>query len=215
MIIVERDLRLVEMTGARYHVAHVSTAAAVDVIRRAKTRGLPVTCDTAPPYFLMTETDVGDYRTYAKLSPPLRSEMDRRAIVEGLADGTIDAIASDHRPEDRDAKRVPFGQAAPGMVGLETLLPLALSPYHRGEVGLMETLACLTSGPASILGLSAGRLEKGAAADLALIDLDRPGKIDAAAFRSKSRNTPFDGHPISGKVIMTLIDGRVVHQIET
>lgn len=212
VILLERDLRLVEMTDAPYHAAHLSTGMAVDAIRRAKARGLPVTCDTAPAYFLMTEVDVGDYRTFAKLSPPLRSEMDRRAILEGLADGTIDAIASDHTPEDRDAKRVPFAHAAPGMIGLETLLPLSLAPYHRGELGLLDTLARLTNRPADILGLPSGKFAKGAAADLVLFNLDKPGRIDASKFISKSRNTPFDGHPISGRVLMTFIDGRQVHQ---
>ena len=131
VIMVERDLRLVEMTGARYHVAHVSTAAAIEAIRQAKAAGLPVTCDTAPPYFALNETAIGDYRTFAKLSPPLRSEGDRRAVVEGLRDGTIDAIASDHAPWDQDSKRLPFSSAACGIVGLETLLPLSLELYHN------------------------------------------------------------------------------------
>lgn len=215
VIIIERDLRLVEMTGARYHVAHVSTAAAVDAIRQAKSRGLHVTCDTAPQYVLMTETDVGEYRTFAKLSPPLRNERDRQAIAEGLSDGTIDAVASDHQPEDRDSKNLPFAQAAPGMVGLETLMPLTLAAYHKGEMSLLAALACLTNKPANILGLAAGRIRKGGAADLVLFDADRPVKIDASSFRSKSRNTPFDGHPVSGKVAMTLIDGRIVHRVES
>ena len=138
VIMIERDLRLVEITGARYHVAHVSTAAAVEAIRRAKAQGLPVTCDTAPPYFVLNETAIGDYRTFAKLSPPLRSEWDRRAVVEGLCDGTIDAIASDHSPWDQDLKRLPFGSAACGIVGLETLLPLSLELYHDRHLSLLE-----------------------------------------------------------------------------
>src|SRR5207302_9462016 len=124
IIMVERDLRLVEITGARYHVAHVSTAAAIEAIRHAKGQGLPVTCDTAPPYFALNETAIGDYRTFAKLSPPLRSEWDRQAVIAGLHEGTIDAIASDHAPWDQDSKRLPFSSAAYGIVGLETLLPL-------------------------------------------------------------------------------------------
>ncbi len=141
VIMVERDLRLVELTGARYHVAHVSTAAAIAAIRRAKAAGLPVTCDTAPPYFALNETAIGDYRTFAKLSPPLRSEADRRAVVEGLRDGTIDAIASDHAPWDQDSKRLPFSSASYGIVGLETLLPLSLELYHNRHLGLIEVLA--------------------------------------------------------------------------
>ena len=161
VIMIERDLRLVEAAGARYHVAHVSTGEAVEVIRRAKKRGVRVTCDTAPPYFALTETDVGDYRTFAKVSPPLRGEMDRRAIVEGLADGTIDAIASDHAPHDADSKRVPFAQAAFGIVGVETLLPLTLGLVHKGQLDLMAALRALTCRPAELLKLPLGRLRKG------------------------------------------------------
>ena len=144
LIMVERDLRLVEITGARYHVAHVSTEAAIDAIRKAKAAGLPVTCDTAPPYFALNETAIGDYRTFAKLSPPLRAESDRRAVVEGLRDGTIDAIASDHAPWDQDSKRLPFSSAAFGIVGLETLLPLSLELYHNRHMRLIDVLRRLT-----------------------------------------------------------------------
>src|SRR6185295_3484586 len=157
IIMVERDLRLVEITGARYHVAHVSTAAAVEAVRRAKTQGLPVTCDTAPPYFVLNETAIGDYRTFAKLSPPLRSEWDRRAVIEGLRDGTIDAIASDHAPWDQDSKRLPFSSAAYGIVGLETLLALSLELYHNRHLPLIEVLRRLTVNPARILGFDVGR----------------------------------------------------------
>ena len=156
VIMIERDLRLVEITGARYHVAHVSTAAGVEAVRRAKAQGLPVTCDTAPPYFALNETAIGDYRTFAKLSPPLRSEWDRRAVVEGLRDGTIDAIASDHAPWDQDSKRLPFSSAAYGIVGLETLLPLSLELYHNGHLGLLELIRRLTANPAAH-SASAGR----------------------------------------------------------
>src|SRR5215475_4592736 len=136
VIMIERDLRLVELTGGRYHVAHVSTAAGIEALRRAKAQGLRVTCDTAPPYFALNETAIGDYRTFAKLSPPLRSEHDRRAVVDGLRDGTIDAIASDHSPWDQDSKRLPFGSAAYGAVGIETLLPLSLELYHGHHLAL-------------------------------------------------------------------------------
>ena len=148
VIMIERDFRLVEITGARYHVAHVSTAAGIEAVRRAKAQGLRVTCDTAPPYFVLNETAIGDYRTFAKLSPPLRSEWDRRAVVAGLRDGTIDAIASDHAPWDQDSKRLPFSSAASGIVGLETLLPLSLELYHNGHLGLLELLRRLTANPA-------------------------------------------------------------------
>jgi dihydroorotase len=210
VIMVERDLRLCEITGGRLHIAHVSTAAAIEAIRQAKRHGLPVTCDTAPHYFALNETAVGDYRTFAKVSPPLRGESDRRAVVAGLKDGTIDAIASDHSPHDQDSKRLPFASAASGIVGLETLLPLTLELYHNGHLSLLEALRPLTERPAAILRLPAGRLETGAAADLVIFDLERPRRIDVDAFRSKSRNSPFDGRPVQGQVLRTVIAGRSV-----
>jgi dihydroorotase len=208
---IERDLRLVEITGGRYHAAHVSTAASVEAIRRAKARGLPVSCDTAPPYFALNETAIGEYRSFARLSPPLRPESDRRAIVEGLRDGTIDAIASDHTPHDVDAKRLPFTSAAAGIIGLETLLPLSLALHHDAGVPLLKVLRALTQGPADILRLPAGRLAVGAEADLVLFDLDRPWRLDASRFQSKARNTPFDGHPVQGRVLRTVVAGRTAH----
>jgi dihydroorotase len=212
VMMIERDLRLVELTGARYHAAHVSTAAAIEAIRIAKLRRLPVTCDTAPPYFALNETAVGEYRTFAKLSPPLRSEWDRRAVVEGLRDGTIDAIASDHAPHDQDSKRLPFTSAESGIIGLETLLPLSLELYHNGHMPLINLLRALTSAPADILRLPAGRLAIGAPADLLLFDLERPWQIAETAFRSKSKNSPFDGRPVQGGAIKTVVGGRVVFQ---
>ena len=210
VMMVERDLRLVELTGARYHVAHVSTGAAIEAIRGAKARALPVTCDTAPQYFTLNETAVGDYRTFAKLSPPLRSEDDRRAVQEGLADGTIDVIASDHTPQDQDSKRLPFSQAENGIIGLETLLPLALALYHRGEIGLLDLLAKLTVNPAQILAMDEGRLAIGAPADLVVIELDRPWRIEPDNLISKSKNSPFDGHPVQGAAAMTVVGRRTV-----
>ncbi|HEV7371384.1 dihydroorotase [Arenibaculum sp.] len=214
VILLERDLRLVEATGARYHAAHVTTAAAVDAVRRAKRAGLPVTCDTAPHYFALTEVDVGEYRTFAKVSPPLRPEMDRRAVVEGIADGTIDAIASDHTPQDQDSKRVPFASAAFGIIGLETLLPLTLELVHNGKVPLLRALGALTSRPAEILRLPLGRLRPGGPADLVVFDPDRPWRIDETAFRSKSKNSPFDRRPVSGRVLRTVVDGRTVFETD-
>ncbi|MDJ0947803.1 MAG: dihydroorotase [Alphaproteobacteria bacterium] len=210
VMIIERDLHLVALTGGRYHAAHISTAASVEAIRRAKARGLAVSCDTAPPYFALNETSVGDYRTFAKLSPPLRSEEDRKAVVAGLKDGTIDAIASDHAPHDQDSKRVPFSQAAFGAVGLETLLPVSLELCHNGSMPLLEVLARLTQGPANILGLPLGRMEAGAPADLVLFDPDRPWTIDPDAFRSKSKNSPFDGRPVQGRALRTFVGGRTL-----
>jgi dihydroorotase len=210
IIMIERDLRLVEITGARYHAAHLSTGAGIEAIRGAKARGLPVTCDTAPPYFALNETAIGDYRTFAKLSPPLRSEGDRRAVIEGLRDGTIDAIASDHAPWDQDSKRLPFSSAAYGIVGLETLLPLSLELYHNRHLSLLELIARLTWNPARILRLPVGRLTPGAPADLVLFDCDQPWRICTDEFRSKSKNAPFDGRPVRGQVMRTIVDGRTI-----
>jgi dihydroorotase len=214
VIMIERDLRLVEITGARFHVAHVSTGAGIEAIRRAKARDLPVTCDTAPPYFSLNETAIGDYRTFAKLSPPLRSERDRLAVIEGLRDGTIDAIVSDHAPWDQDSKRLPFSSAAYGIVGLETLLPLSLGLYHDGHLGLLELVRRLTWNPARILRLPVGRLAPGAPADLVLFDPDVAWRISTDDFRSKSKNAPFDGRPVQGRVRRTLVDGRTIFRKE-
>ncbi|MDX1710657.1 MAG: dihydroorotase [Rhodovibrionaceae bacterium] len=212
VIMIERDLRLVEMTGGRYHAAHVTTAAALDAIREAKARGLPVTCDTAPHYFMLNENEVQDYRTFAKVSPPLRSEMDRRAVLDGLADGTIDAIASDHSAQDQDSKRLPFAQAAFGMVGLESLLPLSLQPVQDGRMDLIDLLRCLSQRPAEILGLEAGCLKAGAPADLVLFDPDFAWRLEPDDFRSKCKNSPFTKHPVQGKVLRTVVDGRAIYQ---
>ena len=212
VIMLERDLRLVEITGARYHAAHVSTEEGIAAIRKAKAGGLMVTCDTAPPYFVLNETAIGDYRTFAKLSPPLREESDRQAVVAGLADGTIDAIASDHSPWDQDSKRLPFSSATCGIVGLETLLPLALELYHTGRLSLIEVLGRMTANPARILGLDAGRLAVGAPADLVLFDPDLSWRIVPDNFRSKSKNAPFDGRPVRGQVMRTIVDGRTIFE---
>ncbi len=213
-IMVDRDLRLVELTGGRYHAAHLSTAAAVEALRRAKARGLSVTCDTAPHYFTLNEHAVGDYRTFAKVSPPLRSESDRAAIAAAVADGTIDAVASDHSPHDQESKRLPFAHADPGIAGLETLLALSLALHHKGEIGLLEVLGRLSLRPAEILGLDAGRLAKGAPADLVIFDLERPWRIDPDRFRSKSKNSPFEDHPVQGRVLRTVVDGRTIFEAE-
>ena len=213
-IMVERDIRLVELTGGRYHAAHVSTAVAIEAIRGAKARGLPVTCDTAPHYFTLSEADVGDYRTFAKVSPPLRPEADRAAVAAAVADGTIDAVASDHSPHDQESKRQPFAIADPGIAGLETLLPLTLALVHDGSMGLLKALARLTAGPAGILGLEAGRLVKGAPADLVLFDPEEAWVIDPDRFRSKSKNSPFENHPVRGRARATLVDGRAIFGAE-
>lgn len=214
-IMVERDLRLLELTdSARLHFAHVSTREAIQAIRAAKARGLRVTCDTAPHYLALNELEVEGYRTFAKVSPPLRSEDDRRAVVEGLKDGTIDAIASDHCPQDQDSKRLPFAQAAFGVIGVQTMLPVCLRLFHEGELGLLPLLRTMTEAPARILGLEAGRLQKGAPADLVLFDPEAPWKITEASLKSLSKNTAFEGRLVEGRVARTLVDGRTVFHDE-
>jgi dihydroorotase len=215
VMMIERDLRLVEMTRSRLHFAHVSTAAAVEAIRRAKKAGLPVTCDTAPFYFALNELAVGDYRTFAKLSPPLRAESDRQAVAEGVADGTIDAIASDHAPHDQDSKRLPYAQAAAGAIGLETLLGVTLELVHNKRLSLPEALRRLSTTPAGILRLPFGSLAKGHAADLVIFDPERAWRVREAEFRSKSKNSPFDGRPLQGRTLRTLVNGETIFRLET
>lgn len=211
IIMIERDIRLVELTGGRLHIAHISTSDAVDAVRSAKERGLPVTCDASPPYFALNQVAIGDYRTFAKLSPPLRDESDRRAIVEGLKDGTIDCIASDHLPQDEESKRLPFADAAAGGVGLETLLPVTLELFHNNHMSLLDALNLISARPADLLGLRSGKLAKGRPADLMIFDPDRGWKVEADQLLSKSKNTPFDGRLVQGAVARTVVDGRTVY----
>ncbi len=211
IIMLERDIRLAEMTGGRYHAAHISTSDSVAIVKAAKEKGLRVTCDTAPFYFALNELAVGDYRTFAKLSPPLRSEEDRAAIAEGLKAGIIDAIASDHAPQDQDSKRLPFPQAAFGGSGLETLLAVSLDLYHNEALSLLDVMRRLTCAPAELLGLKAGTLAKGRKADLIIFNPDEGWKVVADDFKSKSKNSPFDGRPVQGRVLRTVVDGRIVY----
>nr|WP_220791571.1 dihydroorotase [Gluconacetobacter tumulicola] len=210
-IMIARDLRLAELTRGRLHFAHVSTAEGLELIRAAKARGLRVTCDTAPPYFDLNETAIGDFRTYAKLSPPLRGESDRLAVCAALADGTIDAIASDHAPCDADDKRQPFAVASAGGTGLATLLAVTLARVHGGTLPLIDALGLLTHRPAALLGSDAGTLADGTEADLCLFDLDRAWKIEADALPGRARNTPFDGRAVEGRVLGTWKAGRQVY----
>ncbi|MBN8927264.1 MAG: dihydroorotase [Rhodospirillales bacterium] len=209
-ILVARDIRLAELTGGSVHFAHVSTAEALDLIRQAKAAGLAVTCDTAPPYFDLNENAIGDFRTYAKLSPPLRKEADRAAVAAALADATIDAIASDHQPRDADDKRLPFAQAAPGGVGLATLLGVTLAQVHNGTLPLPAAIALLTARPAALLGIEAGRLAKGAPGDLCLFHPERIWQVEAGELPGKAQNTPFDGRALEGVVLGTWKAGRRV-----
>lgn len=209
-MLVARDVALVRLTGGHVHFAHVSTAAALGLIRAAKAEGLPVTCDTAPPYFDLNETAIGDWRSYAKLSPPLRPEADRLAVVAALADGTIDAIASDHQPHDADDKRLPFVQAEAGGTGLATLLAVTLARVHAGDLPLLGALDLMTARPAKLLGLPAGRLAKGAPADLVLFDPERAWQVKAGQLPGKAQNSPFDGRALEGRVVGTWKAGRRV-----
>ena len=202
-ILVARDLRLAALTGGRLHFAHVSTAEALALIRRAKDAGLAVTCDTAPPYFDLNEGAIGDFRTYAKLSPPLRAEADRAAVAAALADGTIDAVASDHQPRDADDKRLPFAQAAAGGTGLATLLAVTLAQVHGGSLTLARAIGLLTAGPARLLGIEAGTLARGAVADLCLFHPERAWRVESGALPGKAQNTPFDGRALEGRVLGT------------
>lgn len=209
-IMIQRDIALARITGGHVHFGHVSTGAALDLIRAAKAEGLRVTCDTAPPYFDLNETAIGDWRTYAKLSPPLRPEADRQAVVAALRDGTIDAIASDHQPRDADDKRQPFVQAEAGGAGLATLLAVTLARVHAGDLTLLQALDLLTARPAALLGLPAGRLAKGAPADLVLFDPDRAWQVRAGQLPGKAQNSPFDGRAVEGRVLGTWKNGRRV-----
>jgi dihydroorotase len=211
-MMVERDIRLAEMTGGRLHLTKISTAEAIAAIAAAKKRALPITCDTAAPYFALNDLAVGDYRTFGKLVPPLRAEKDRAAVIEGLKDGTIDAIVSDHRPQDQDSKRVPFAQAEPGGVGLETLLPVSLELVHNGHLGLARLFRLLSNAPSSLFGLPGGKLAKGAPADLVLFDANYAWQIDRDELWSKTKNSPFDERPVQGRVMATIVAGRTIYR---
>lgn len=207
---IERDVRLAELTGARIHFSLLSSRDGVEAVRAAKKRGARVTCSTAPHYLHLNENAVEGYRTFARVSPPLRAEEDRLALIEALADGTIDTLVSDHDPRSADVKRLPFGQAAPGVVGLETLLALSLSTFHSGKVDLVTLLRSLTEAPAVLLGLDTGRLEVGRYADLAIFDLEKPWVVDAEKLSSSAKNTPFDTLPVQGQVWRTIVGGKTL-----
>ncbi len=204
---LERDLALVEATRVRWHADQITTADSLVVLDRARAAGLDVTAGTSIHHLTLNEFDVGDYRTFFRLTPPLRSEDDRMAMVEAVAEGRIDVIGSFHTPQDEEAKRLPFEVAAPGAVGLETLLPAAMRLYHQGGVGLAQLWRAMSLNPARRLGLDAGRLAVGAPADLVLFDPDAPFILDRFALQSKSKNTPFDGTRMEGRVLGTWVGG--------
>lgn len=202
-MMIARDLRLVEATGARFHIPIISCAESADLVRAAKAKGLPVTCGTTPAYFMLNEIAIGEYRTFSKLRPPLRLDRDRVAIQEAVADGTIDVICSGHFPLTEEDKRLPYDQAAPGMVGSETLLALSLSLVRGGSMSLKALLRCISAAPADILGLACGQITIGAPADLTLIDPEAPWKVSAKTLVSAASNTPVDGLPVQGKALNT------------
>ena len=207
---LERDLALVETTGCRWHADQITTACALPALERARAAGLDVTAGTSIHHLTLNEFDVGDYRTFFRFTPPLRSEDDRLAVVEAVASGLIDVIGSFHTPQDEESKRLPFAAAAPGAVGLETLLPAAMRLYHQGGLGLPQLWRAMALNPARRLGPPGGRLAPGAPADLVLFDPDAPFVLDRFALRSKSKNTPFDGARMEGRVLGTWVGGRRV-----
>jgi dihydroorotase len=211
-MIVERDLRLIELTGVRYHFGQISTRASLEAIAAAKTRGLPVTCGVSAHHLVLNELDVGSYLTFRKVRPPLRSEADRAAMVEGVASGVIDAIVSSHEPQGADTKRQPFASAAAGTVGLETLLGAALTMVHESHASLAHVLGTMTAAPARIFGLPIGTLAKGAPADLVLIDDGDPYAVDADKLHSRARNTAFEGRKFQGRAFRTFVGGECVFE---
>ena len=209
---LDRDIALIEMTGVRYHFDQITTGRALPALRRAKDNGLDITAGTSIHHLTLNEFDVADYRTFSKVKPPLRAEDDRQLIIEAVRDGLIDIICSMQTPQDEESKRLPFEEAASGAVGLETLLPAALRLYHSGDLDLPTLFRALSLNPAKRLGLAAGRLTVGATADLVLFDPDAPFVVDRFKLHSKSKNTPFDGTRMQGKVMRTFVAGREVYK---
>ncbi|WP_454849057.1 dihydroorotase [Rhizobium binxianense] len=214
LIPLERDLRIAQLTRGNYHAAMISVPESVEAIGLARSRGAKVTCGASINNLALNENDIGEYRTFFKLYPPLRSEDDRKAMVEALAQGKIDIIVSSHDPQDVDAKRLPFGEAEDGAVGLETMLAAALRLHHSGEVSLMRLIDAMSTRPAQIFGLDAGTLKPGAKADIALIDLDQPWLVAKDMLLSRSKNTPFEDARFSGRAVATYVAGGLVYEAE-
>ncbi|MDP9103294.1 MAG: dihydroorotase [Pseudomonadota bacterium] len=213
-IMLERDLALAELTGAHLIVDQITTADALDSLKRAKDRGVRVSATASINHLSFNELDIGDYRTFARLDPPLRAEHDRQALIEALLFGLVEVVTSAHAPAPAEDKRLPFSEATPGGVGLETLLPALLTLHHEGGADLLALIRAVTLAPARLIGLDAGRIAPGAAADLVLCDLGAPFRVDADKLLSKSKNSPFDGRRLQGAVILTMVAGRVVHRAE-
>ena len=211
-IMLERDLALAELTGGRLLVDQITTAGALDALSRARLRNVDVHATASINHLTFNELDIGDYRTFYKLNPPLRSEDDRQALIEGLTNGMVDIVVSAHCPAPAEDKRLPYDEAAPGAVGLETLLPALLTLHHEGGIPLIDLMRKVTLAPALLLGLKAGRLAKGAPADLVLCDIGSPVVVDADRLASKSKNSPFDGRRLQGKVLRTVVEGRTVFE---
>jgi dihydroorotase len=211
-VVLERDLRLVALTQGRYHAASITCADSLDVLRRAKDKGLMVTAAASINHLTLNEIDVGSYRTFCKLAPPLRAEADRMALVEALASGLIDAVMSDHDPQDVETKRLPFAEAAPGAIGIETMLAASLRLVHSGDIALPVLLKAMSTRPAALLGLPGGTLRPGSPADVVVFDPDTPWVLDRAELKSKCKNTPFDEARLQGRVTRTIVAGRTVYE---
>tara|TARA_A100001015_G_C14988873_1_gene712877 strand:- start:656 stop:1948 length:1293 start_codon:yes stop_codon:yes gene_type:complete len=209
-IIIERDLALLEEYPCRYHVSQISSRKSVDVIKKNKSNGKKFTVGVSINNLSLNENDIGDFKTFLKVSPPLRSEKDRVSLVNAIKDGLIDVIVSDHKPEDEEAKRLPFAQAATGAIGVETLLPLTLELYHNGSLKLNKLIEVLTINPANILNIKKGSLRKGFDADICIFDLEKPWVVKANDLKSKSKNTAIEGRKLQGKVLMTFLNGELV-----
>ena len=211
-VILERDMRLVALTGGRYHAASVSCRSSLDILKRARDAGLSVSASVSINHVTLNENDIGPYRTFLKLSPPLRTEDDRKALVEALASGLVDVIMSDHNPQDVEVKRLPFAEAASGAVGLQTMLPAALRLIHSGEMEWKTLIRAMSTRPAELLGLPGGSLRPGAPADIIVIDADVPWILDRDDLKSLCKNTPFDEARFSGRVLRTIVGGRTVYE---
>ena len=211
-IMLERDLRLVALAQGRYHAASITCAESVEVLHRAKDQGLAVTAAASINHITLNEIDVGSYRTFCKLAPPLRAEEDRKALVEALGSGVIDTVVSDHDPQDVETKRLPFAEAAPGAIGIETMLAASLRLVHSGDITLPVLLRAMSTRPAELLGLPGGTLRPGSPADVVVFDPEAPWVLDRAELKSKCKNTPFDEARLSGRVTRTIVAGRTVYE---